>query len=510
VLTFFDITERKRAEEALRASEEQFRRAIEEAPIPVIMHAEDGEVLQISRSWTELTGYTLADVPTVDARLNYAYGPGADVVQTLFVRDQRSVNVSFDIRTRAGELRHWSFSASSPGTLRDGRRFVVGMALDITERTRVERALAEQARLLDLSNDAIIVRDIHNRIRLWNRGASELYGWSREEALGQDLHTLLRTEFEAPFEELIARLQEHDRMEGEVVQVARDGRRITALCRWALDRDAEGRPGAILTTTNDITLRKQAEAALAASNTELERRVQERTAALAASNQNRQELLRQLVTAQEEERLRIARDLHDQLGQQITGLLLGLKQLEAPLEGTPLAAQLPPLQGLAMQLAKDAHRLAVNLRPTGLDDVGLVAALKQHAKGWTAQTGIAVGFHSRGLKQGRLPQVLETTFFRAVQEALTNVQKHAAARTVSVLLERRDNEVVAIVEDDGRGYDPDAAPAGQERPRLGVRGMRERLAQVGGTLEIESSPGSGTTVFMSIPLDEQSSHGSQA
>jgi|GEM_PF-166280 len=266
VLTFFDITARTLAEAAVRASEEQFRRAIEEAPIPVIMQAEDGEVLQISRSWTELTGYTLADVPTLDAWLSRAYGHGADAVRShmhaLFAGEQRSLNVAFEIRTRAGELRHWSFSASSPGSLRDGRRFVVGMALDITERTRAERALAEQARLLDLSNDAIIVRDVDNRIVYWNRGATELYGWTREEAVGQDLHTLLQTEFEIPFAQLIAVLQEQDRMEGEVVQVTRDGRRLTLLCRWSLDRDAAGKPGAILTTTNNITERKRVEQAL--------------------------------------------------------------------------------------------------------------------------------------------------------------------------------------------------------------------------------------------------------
>ena len=121
----------------------------------------------------------------------------------------------------------------------------------------------EQARLLDLSNDAIIVRDVDNRIIYWNHGATDLYGWTGDEAIGQDLHTLLRTEFEAPLEHLLTILQQQDRMEGEVVQATRDGRRRTLWCRWALDRDAQGRPGAILTTYNDITERKRADAALA-------------------------------------------------------------------------------------------------------------------------------------------------------------------------------------------------------------------------------------------------------
>jgi two-component system, chemotaxis family, CheB/CheR fusion protein len=140
VLTFIDITERKRAEDAVHESEEQFRRAIEEAPIPIIMHAEDGTVLQISRTWTELTGYTSEAMLSFHAWLNTAYGEGAEMIraymQALFTGQQRSLNLEFPITTRSGETRYWNFSASAPGTLRDGRRFVVGMAIDITERKR--------------------------------------------------------------------------------------------------------------------------------------------------------------------------------------------------------------------------------------------------------------------------------------------------------------------------------------------------------------------------------------
>ncbi|WP_207532442.1 PAS domain S-box protein [Desertivirga arenae] len=138
-------TESVKAEEALKKSEEQFRRAIEDAPIPVIMHAEDGEVLQISRTWTELTGFTLADIRTFDLWLTRAYGEGADEVRShmhdLFHGTKRTVNVDFPVSIGNGEVRYWSFSASSPGTLNDGRRFIVGMAVDITERVEAEKQL---------------------------------------------------------------------------------------------------------------------------------------------------------------------------------------------------------------------------------------------------------------------------------------------------------------------------------------------------------------------------------
>ncbi len=143
-----DITDRKKVEEDLKASEEQFRRAIEDAPIPVIMHAEDGQVLQISRAWTKLTGYSLDVIPTFDSWISKAvYGEGADAVRDhmheLFKGTKQSIGIEFPIRTLGGSIRYWSFSASSPGTLRDGRRFIVGMAVDITERQKAEEALRE-------------------------------------------------------------------------------------------------------------------------------------------------------------------------------------------------------------------------------------------------------------------------------------------------------------------------------------------------------------------------------
>jgi len=128
---------------------------------------------------------------------------------------------------------------------------------DITDRRKTERRLSEQARLLDLSNDAIIVRDVHNRINYWNRGAEEIFGYTREEAVGRDLHQLLKTEFEQPFHQMIEELREKGRLIGEVIQYAKDGRRVMLLCRWSLDHDAQGKPASILTTCTDMTERTQ-------------------------------------------------------------------------------------------------------------------------------------------------------------------------------------------------------------------------------------------------------------
>ncbi len=184
-----DIIERAQIEEALRESEEQFRRAIEDAPIPVIVHAEDGAVLQISSSWTELTGYRLTDLPTLDAWLNKAYGEGADVVRdhvrALFEGDRRSIGIEFPIRTIDGKILHWSFSASSPGMLRDGRRFIVGMAVDITERKKAEEDLRKSEeqfrRAIDEAPIPIIMHAEDGEVLLVSRTWTSLTGYAKKD-----------------------------------------------------------------------------------------------------------------------------------------------------------------------------------------------------------------------------------------------------------------------------------------------------------------------------------------
>jgi two-component system CheB/CheR fusion protein len=237
VITFVDITARRQAEMALRASEEQFRRAIQEAPIPVIMQAEDGQVMQISRTWTELTGYSLTDVPTGDAWLQHAYGPGAVEIRRhmhdLFQDSVRTLNVDFAIRSRLGDMRHWSFSASSPGSLSDGRRFIVGMAIDITDRHRAQAALLESEErfrlLVDNARDfAMLMFDASGRITTWNEGAQRMLGWSSDEAIGQSCGIIFTNEDREKGldEQELSRAALAGRAEDERWHVRKDGSRF--------------------------------------------------------------------------------------------------------------------------------------------------------------------------------------------------------------------------------------------------------------------------------------------
>lgn len=221
-------------------------------------------------------------------------------------------------------------------------------------------------------------------------------------------------------------------------------------------------------------------------------------------------LLRRLVTAQEEEQRRLSRELHDQMGQSIAALLLGLKALDdsAQFKSTEIN-RLHQLQDLTNQLAHVVHHLASSLRPTALDDLGLDTALSNHVEEWSERTGIRADLHCNGLIQQRLSPQVETTVYRIVQEALTNVLKHAKAQNVSVIVEHRGNRVRAIVEDDGSGFDVEAMiqkPLSERR--LGLMGMKERASLVGGRLDIESAPGAGTTVILYIPISSPQLGGS--
>ncbi|HXF84891.1 MAG TPA: HAMP domain-containing protein [Anaerolineales bacterium] len=209
----------------------------------------------------------------------------------------------------------------------------------------------------------------------------------------------------------------------------------------------------------------------------------------------RRQLMEKVIATQEDERRRIARELHDSTSQNLTSLIVGLRMMEAQCVHCPSPTKAADLRQLASHTLEEVHDLSMRLRPRVLDDLGLAAALERLAHEWQARYKIPVDVVIQ--LDERLPGEIETALYRIVQEALTNIARHAQAKSASILVEKRGGSVRAIVEDDGVGFDP-SAQLGERH--LGLLGMRERAELLGGTLTIESAPQSGTSVFIEIPL----------
>lgn len=396
---------------------------------------------------------------------------------------------------------------------------------------RAFSALADNVR-----DYAIFLMDTEGIITFWGEGARLIKGWSRDEAEGAHLRLLYP---DGGGEDGTA--EEHLRTAAETGEYVGEGHRLRAdgstfwggISLTAL-RDADGTLLGFAKVTRDLTAQRVAEveqmtarqaleetsrlksallAAAERAHQETERHVAERTAELARANERltaemaerthlesaRNDLLRRLTAVEEQERLRLSRELHDQMGQLVTALRLGLRSLESG-PGTA-SSSLGDLERLTEEIAREIHQIAGALRPPALDRLGLRQALRAHLEEWSARYGIAADFQCVAIDGERFEPAIETTIFRAAQEGLTNVVRHAGATAVSLVLERRRGSIGMILEDDGQGFDVAAATVEAARTgRVGLLGMRERVALLGGTLLIESSPGSGTTLFARLPV----------
>ncbi|MBI3947816.1 MAG: GAF domain-containing sensor histidine kinase [Armatimonadetes bacterium] len=225
---------------------------------------------------------------------------------------------------------------------------------------------------------------------------------------------------------------------------------------------------------------------------------------LRRKEKNRAHLLQQVIVAQEEERKRIARELHDGAGQLLASLMISVKRLQSMDLPEEACARMREIRATAARILEEVHDLALGLRPSMLDDLGLAVALACACDDLGRRTGIAVDYHRDGLESIHLPGAVEIAVYRIVQEALTNVAKHASASNVSLLLRARGGRLRAIVEDDGVGFDVAATleDAPEER-KLGLVGMQERASLLGGSCTVESRPGAGCTVVVEVPIPRQ-------
>jgi len=279
--------------------------------------------------------------------------------------------------------------------------------------------------------------------------------------------------------------------------------------------DADGLHSGYAKICRDLTERVNFQKELETAHASLEEKVAERTNQLAGTNEAlrlevtsrkkseeiRVALLRKIVNAQEDERKRIARDIHDHIGQELVGIKFKLDHLQKRYEDDDeLVSEMSNLIGMVKKIDSEVDFLAWELRPSIIDHLGLTSALKTYTEEWAKHFETQAEFHHSGLQSKNLLPEIEINLYRIGQEALNNVAKHAHAKNASVLLERVDGSVSLVIEDDGVGFDLAKKERITDNDRgMGLLGMKERAELVGGTVQIESVPGGGTTVLVRVP-----------
>ena len=523
LLTLRNVTDRVLAEAALRESEERLTLAFAGAREGVWDWNIETNAVVYSSRWKHMLGYAEDEIePHLSAWERLVHPDDrerADRAHESVTAGAPTYEAEFRVRHKDGHYIH-VLSRGFPIRREPGGPVVriVGTHLDLTDRMRAEAALRESEERLRLAfagaQEGVWDWNLETGAVVYSPRWKEMLGYADDEiephisAWEHLLHPDDRPRADALHESLARGASVY---EGEFRLRHRNGQYVHVLSRgYPVRREPGGPVVRVVGTHFDLTERKRVEESLLRAQEELERRVRERTAELAEANESlraemiereraergRTELLGRLLFAQEDERRRIAREMHDQFGELLTALARRIETLGDRTRGSPaVSEQVDALAVLAQQIDRDVEHLVWELRPTALDDLGLRAALVNYVQTWSARVNIRAELHSSGLQEDRLPPDVETTFYRIAQEALTNVAKHSRAASVEVILERRPDHVLLVVEDDGVGFETDTADTTGPRG-FGLLGMQERAALVGATLAIESSAGRGTTVLL--------------
>jgi len=442
--------------------------------------------------------------------------PHDECPMAVALKEGRIVDGTEAIAERPDGTRVWF--TPFPRPLHDAQGNIDGginMLLDITQRKEAERATDLLASIVNSSDDAIVSKRLDGVITSWNPSAERMFGYTAEEAIGQ--HITLIVPLDRRHEEAtsLERLKKGGRVDHfETIRVAKDGSELDISLTISPVKDRLGRVTGASKVARDITGRKQIERELRERQAELrtlaeglETQVRIRTQELEQRNteilqqsDQLRELSNRLLRSQDDERRRIARELHDSVGQMVTALGMNLSSIAPHLEeNSELSKALQESRDLITQLNKEMRTLSYLLHPPLLDETGLSEAIRWYLQGLAERSELEIQL---GISEnfGRLSSDLELALFRIMQECLTNIHRHSESKMAKVMLSRTGETVSLEIEDDGKGISPEKlAKIRAQHSGVGITGMRERVRHLGGVLDIQSN-GKGTNISVTFPV----------
>lgn len=479
----------RRVEMALRESEAKLSAVFETLPIGVGLIDRNGRLILANRDMNRYlpTGIIPSNDPSQAPRWR-AYDANGHVIEpdqfpgARALRGEKVLPGLEVLHIQEDGKEVWTRVAAVPVTGFEGK--IIGQVIAITDIDVLKRAEGsvrdseERLRMIvdSISDYAIITTDTARLVTSWNIGAEKAFGWKADEVLGQSCDIIFTPEDRragVPKKEVETAITK-GRAPDERFHLHKDGSRFYVSGVMTPLHNRDNVVHGFVKVARDMTDKIAAEKAVTDRQT-----------------------LQRLVQAQEEERARLARDLHDEVGQQLTVMRLRLESRLASGDVHNPQPLLEELATIARSLDERIDQITWELRPLALEDLGLVPALEKYVKEWGVHCGVKVQLIGSSLKSQRFKPDVETNLYRIVQEALNNVAKHARATRVEIMFERRGDKLVLIIEDDGKGFNLKNKRLADRG--LGLTGMRERATLIGGSVKIESKPKKGTTVFVTIP-----------
>ena len=489
-----DITERKKAEEALRESEEKYRNLIESLQEGVWVIDEDAKTVFVNYPMAEMLGYTEEEMLGIDL-FEFMDEKAVDTAKENLERREAGITEQHDFEfIQKDGSRVNVILVTRPLTDNDGNyKGAIAGVINVTERMQAEEALRESEEkyrsLVESTEDSIYLVDRNCAYLFMNKMHLSRFGMKANEVIGRaygEFHSKKETN---EFAKRVNEIFENARSLSYEYRSDKNGRYYIRTLSPV--KDLEGNIVAVTVVSKDITERKQAEEDLRQANEELSR-----------EHNQRKILSKRLIDLLEKDRRQIAMELHDHIGQTLTSIKMNLETIHGKLKPghTELGDQMTVAQERTIQAIKDIKNVSHGLRPPMIDALGVVSSLRELCNEVQQQTDMEIHFFSRGIPK-RFEEEKELAIYRIAQEALTNIIRHAQAKNVFVNLVKKDEKLSLSVEDDGAGFDyHKAMQTSGRKGALGLRIMRERAVQLDGEFTLESQPGKGTHLLVEIPL----------